>query len=58
MTFEIYRDARGEFRARLVARNGKIIASTEGYSRKRGAIRAIALMKASAEAAVKDLTKL
>jgi hypothetical protein len=34
MQFEIYRDSAGEFRWRLVAGNGKIVAdSAEGYTR-------------------------
>ena len=32
--FEIYRDHAGEFRFRLKARNGEIIASSEGYKAK------------------------
>lgn len=36
MKFEIYKDVKGEWRWRLKARNGKIIAvSGEGYKRKR-----------------------
>ena len=35
MKFEIYKDAKGEFRWTLFSRNGKIIAdSGEGYKRK------------------------
>lgn len=32
--FEIYQDRRGDFRFRLLARNGKIIATSEGYTSK------------------------
>lgn len=32
--FEMYRDKAGEFRFRLKARNGEIIATSEGYSSK------------------------
>ncbi|EKJ86032.1 DUF1508 domain-containing protein [Leptospira bourretii] len=32
--FEIYKDKAGEFRFRLKAANGEIIASSEGYSSK------------------------
>lgn len=43
MKFHIYRDARGEWRWRLKARNGRIVAdSGEGYVRKAGAINAAA----------------
>lgn len=40
--FEIYRDKAGEWRWRLIARNGKIVAdSGEGYKRSGGAKRGI-----------------
>ena len=40
--FEVYRDAENEWRWRLVARNGKIIAdSAEGYSSKMSALNAV-----------------
>jgi uncharacterized protein len=32
--FEIYEDAAGEFRWRLVAANGEIVAQSEGYTRR------------------------
>lgn len=35
--FEIYKDARGEFRFRLKAANGEVIASSEGYKSKAAA---------------------
>lgn len=42
MYFEVYKDAKGEFRWRLVARNKKIIAdSGEGYKTASGCERAI-----------------
>ena len=31
MKFEIYKDSEGEYRFRLLARNGEIIACSEGY---------------------------
>lgn len=34
--FEIYKDKAGEFRFRLKARNGEIIATSEGYVKKDG----------------------
>ncbi|TDL99159.1 MAG: hypothetical protein C4K58_07710 [Flavobacteriaceae bacterium] len=34
--FEIYQDAKGEFRFRLKAKNGQNIMSSEGYSSKEG----------------------
>lgn len=51
-TFELYRDNAEEWRWRLVASNGNIIAdSGEGYSTKQGAKRGIESVKASAPAA-------
>jgi len=41
MKIRIYKDKRGEWRWRMVARNGRIVAdSGEGYTTKRGAVRA------------------
>lgn len=39
--FEIFRDRRGEWRFRLRARNGKIIASSEGYSHRRNVLKGV-----------------
>ena len=42
MRFEFYGDARGEWRWRLLAGNGEIVAdSSEGYTTKHGARRAV-----------------
>ena len=42
MKIEIYEDDAGEWRWRMVARNGKIVAdSGEGYRRRLGALRAV-----------------
>lgn len=42
MMIEIYRDARGEWRWRAVARNGRIIADGgEGYASRTGTRRAV-----------------
>ncbi|WP_049972282.1 HVO_2922 family protein [Haladaptatus cibarius] len=47
--FELYQDAADEWRWRLVASNGNIIAdSGEGYASKQGAQRGIRSVKASA----------
>ncbi|WP_049947730.1 HVO_2922 family protein [Candidatus Halobonum tyrrellensis] len=51
-TFELYRDRAEEWRWRLVAANGNIIAdSGEGYRSKQGAKRGIASVKANADGA-------
>ena len=46
-TFHLYRDKRGEFRWRLRARNGRIIADgSEGYAQKGSCEHGIALVRA------------
>lgn len=46
MKFHIYQDARGEWRWRLKARNGRIVAdSGEGYVRQGNAIRAAGMVR-------------
>lgn len=49
--FEIYEDIDGEWRWRLVADNGEIVAQSEGYSRKEDAERGAAAVKRLAPAA-------
>ena len=57
--FQLYKDRKGEYRWRLRARNGEIIAdSNEGYSRKASCKRGIELVKEqAASAAVEDQTE-
>ena len=51
--FEVYEDKRGEFRFRLKARNGEIIATSEGYKAKPSCLNGIESVKKNApEAAV------
>ena len=41
MRFEVYEDSEGQWRWRLIAGNGRVVAdSAEGYARKRNAVRA------------------
>lgn len=48
-TFEVYEDSAGQWRWRLVAPNGNIVAdSGEGYSSKQGAKRGIESVKEGA----------
>src|SRR5262249_53086236 len=56
--FELYKDRQGQFRWRLKASNGKILAdSGEGYARRIDGEQGIELVKSEAAAAeVKDLT--
>ena len=52
-TIETYRDTRGEWRWRLRASNGRLIAdSGEGYSDRRGVMRAIEALRRALPAAV------
>jgi uncharacterized protein len=56
--FELYKDAKGEFRWRLIATNGQTIASGgEGYKSKESAKNGIESVKKNApEAAIEDKT--
>lgn len=56
--FEVYEDKRGEFRFRLKARNGQVIATGEGYSSKDGCLNGIESVRKNAPVAeIVDLTK-
>ncbi|WGE51521.1 DUF1508 domain-containing protein [Actinobacillus equuli subsp. haemolyticus] len=59
MYFEIYKDAKGEFRWRLKSGNHQTVATGgEGYATKQSCQKGIeAVKKITAETAVKDLTK-
>ena len=46
--FEIYKDAKGEYRFRLIAPNGEIIAHSEGYTSKAGCMNGIESVKENA----------
>ncbi len=51
--FEVYKDQKGEFRFRLKAKNGEIIATGEGYVSKSGCMNGIeSIRKNAPEAAV------
>jgi uncharacterized protein len=50
--FELYEDAQGEFRFRLKAGNGEIIAASEGYDSKSGALNGIDSVRTNAAVAV------
>ena len=57
MRFTIYKDAAGEFRFRIVASNGNILASSQGYNQKQSAKEAIAsIQERAAGAEVVDET--
>jgi hypothetical protein len=52
--FELYKDGRGEYRFRLKAGNGEIIAVSEGYSSKSGAENGIESVRNNAPTAKVD----
>ncbi|MBK8196969.1 MAG: DUF1508 domain-containing protein [Acidobacteria bacterium] len=56
MKFEKYCDAAHKWRWRLRARNGKILASGEGYNREADCDRAIMLVKGSGGAPVRTVS--
>ena len=49
--YELYQDKKGEFRFRLKARNGEIIATGEGYKAKKNCLNGIASVKKNAPGA-------
>ena len=46
--FEVYQDTKGEWRFRLKARNGEIIADSEGYKTRQGCLKGIASVQLNA----------
>ncbi|MFW5885316.1 MAG: YegP family protein [Patescibacteria group bacterium] len=50
--FEIFRDRAGEYRWRLIAGNGQIVAASEGYTTKYSARRSADNVKALASIAI------
>lgn len=56
--FEVYRDAGGQYRFRLKAPNGEVIAVSEAYTSKSSCLNGIESVKRNASIAeVVDLTK-
>jgi uncharacterized protein YegP (UPF0339 family) len=56
--FEIYKDSKGEFRFRLKAGNGEVVATGESYETKSGVINGVdAVKRAAAEAEIEDNTE-
>ena len=49
--FELYRDKAGEFRFRLKAKNGEIVATSEGYKAKASCVKGIESVKRNAASA-------
>jgi uncharacterized protein YegP (UPF0339 family) len=46
--FEVYQDGSGDYRFRLKARNGQVIATGEGYSTKKACLNGIASIRKNA----------
>lgn len=46
--FEVYKDKKGEYRFRMKAGNGEIIATGEGYTQKAGCLKCIESIKKNA----------
>lgn len=51
-TFEVFQDAKGEYRFRLKAANGQIIASSEGYKKKSSCLDGISSVQRNAGCAI------
>ncbi len=49
--FEVYKDAKGEYRFRLKAANGETVATGEGYSSKQSCLKGIESVKKAASSA-------
>jgi large conductance mechanosensitive channel len=54
--FQVYKDKSENYRFRLIARNGEIIASSEGYETKESCLNGIKVVGQSCDAEVEDLT--
>jgi uncharacterized protein len=55
LTFETYEDAKGGYRWRLKAANGKVVAvSSQGYKRKADAERGVEILKEAAKSEIKE----
>ena len=54
--YQIYKDTAGEFRFRLKAPNGEIIAEGEGYESKEGCLNGIKVVRSSCDAEIEDLS--
>jgi uncharacterized protein YegP (UPF0339 family) len=56
--FEIYRDKQGQYRFRLLAANGQVIATGQGYKAKKSCIEGIESVRKNApDAAVEEVEK-
>ncbi|NYE94301.1 hypothetical protein FHU41_000522 [Psychromicrobium silvestre] len=53
--FELYEDKSGDFRFRLKAGNGEVIATSQGYKSKASALNGIESVRKNADAAVVEV---
>lgn len=44
MKAEIFKDKKGEYRFRIIARNGKILVQSQGYKEKRNAYKTLKIL--------------
>lgn len=54
-TFELYQDKGGDWRFRLKAGNGEVIATGQGYASKAGALSGIDAVRRNADSAVVEV---
>lgn len=58
MKFELYKDKKGQFRVRLVAKNKNVICATEAYATKKSALKAIENIRATTtETPIEEVAK-
>ena len=56
--FEVFKDAKDEFRFRMVAPNGQIIASSEGYTQKQSCLDTVdSIQRNATEAEIVEVEK-
>ena len=53
--FEVYKDGKGEYRFRLKAGNGEVVATSEGYSKKASCLKGIESVRGNAVAPVVEV---
>jgi len=54
--YQVFSDKTDEYRFRLIASNGEIIAASEGYQAKEGCLSGVEAVKKSCDAEIEDLT--
>ena len=54
--YQVYKDMSGKFRFRLRAENSKIVAVSEAYERKAGAINGVKSVQSNCQSQIEDTT--